>query len=389
MLISQRVTGGPLAHLAYGAWSEAEDVLASTTGWPIGLLDRHGMEPRIRVRRIAGRVARRALRRQILVPPTRLGPTVDGAEHVFFLAHGPWDLPLLEQLKSLRGSGAIISMWMPEVWPVELGDHRLAFESYSMVDHIFVGIDEAVEPLRHIAPNSQVRVLPPAVDVERFRPTVVGLERGISILGIGRRDPAQHEELLDWASSRGKLYVYDTTKSRAIDWREHRQALANWYQHSDIAICNYAKMGADAETGGLRVLPGRLFEGLAAGAIMVGIPPDIAIQHRVLGTDVVEPLDESDGALAAMLDRLIDSDAALAIRARNIALACRGHDWGHRWQSMFNVLGIEIPCGLKSRLEGLSKAADEVEELAAAADEPELLILEDGIDVDLGPGSRQ
>ncbi len=376
MLISQRVTGGPVAHLAYGAWSEAEDVLASTSGWPIGLLERHGMEPRIRVRRVAGRMLRRTVGRSALIPPTRSAPRFDAVDHVVFMAYTPWDLPLLEQLKSLRGSGATVSVWMPEVWPTGLEDRRLAYECYSMVDHVFVGIDEAVEPLQRLAPDSQVHVLPPAVDVDLFRPSGPFGARGIAVLGIGRRDPDQHAELLEWSRSRGGLYLYDTTKSEAIDWKEHRRALANWYRHSSIAICNYAKMGNEHETGGLRVLPGRLFEGLAAGAIMVGIPPDSAVQTRVLGCEVVasiEPGDDSgsgfsngsgDGSLSAALDRLGEGPEAEATRVRNIALACRGHDWGHRWRTMFGVLGIPIPCGLKSRLEELEKAANEMEELA-------------------------
>lgn len=363
MLISQRVTGGPVAHLAYGAWSEAEDVLAATSGWPVGLLDRHGMEPQVRIRRVAGRMARRVLRRSLLIPPTASEPDVEQPEHVVFLAYTPWDLPLLERLKSLRRSGATVSVWLPEVWPVTLEDPRLAYECFSMVDHLFVGIDEAVEPLRRLAPDSQVHVLPPAVDVELFRPPSPFGARGISVLGIGRRDPDQHRELLEWAKHRSALYLYDTTTSAAVDWKEHRLALANWYQQSAVAICNYAKMGRENETGGLRVLPGRLFESLAAGALMVGVAPDPAIQRRVLGTEVVEPVEPRPGSLVAVLDRLGSGPEAQSIRVRNIALACRGHDWGHRWKAMFEVLGIALPCGLKSRLDDLGKVATELEEL--------------------------
>lgn len=352
-----------MAHLAYGAWSEAEDVLAETTGWSIGLLDRHAMDPRIRLRRVMGRMGRRTLRRSMLMPASRSEPVVDGADHVVFLAHGAWDLPLLEQLKSVRRSGATISMWMPEVWPRDLGDRRLSYDCYAMVDHLFVGIVEAVEPMRRIAPSAEVHVLPPAVDVERFRPPGAYGDRGIAVLGIGRKNPAQHADLLDWAKRRRALYLYDTTRGTAEDWREHREALANRYQHSNIAICNYAKMGSETETGGLRVLPGRLFEGLAAGAVMIGIPPDRSTQRRVLGTEVVEPVAETGGSLADMLDRFSDAREAQEIRARNIALACRGHDWGHRWRSMFEALGLAIPFGLQSRLDDLAKAANRIEEL--------------------------
>jgi glycosyltransferase involved in cell wall biosynthesis len=362
LLISQRLTGGPVAHLAYGAWAEAEDVLASTANWPVGLLDRHGMDPRIRVRRVAGRFARRFGPRATLVPPTRSVPVVESTEHVVFLAYTPWDMPLLEQLKGLRTSGATISVWLPEVWPTGLDDPRLAYECFSLIDHIFVGLDEAVDPFHRIAPNSEIHVLPPAVDVEMFRPATPFGHRGVTVLGIGRRDAAQHDELLDWSTRRDELYVYDTTKGRAPDWKEHRRALAGWYQHTSIAVCNYAKMGSESETGGLRVLPGRLFEALAAGAVMVGVPPDPAVQQRVLGCEVVQPIEP--GSLSSTLDRILADERVPDLRRSNIALACRAHDWGHRWRTMFSALGMAVPVGLRNRLSDLDKVAAKLEEIA-------------------------
>lgn len=349
--------------MAYGAWNEAEDVLASSVGAKIGMLDRHSQERPIHTRRVLGRALRRIGGRSRLLPATKREPTTEGLDHVFFMARTPWDLPLLERLHSLRRRALTVSVWLPEIWPSELSDPRLKFESYDMVDHVFLGIDEAVEPFAEIAPNSEIHVLPSAVDVMRFAPIDPFTPRGIAVLGIGRRDTQQHAEILEWASNRRALYLYDTVRGQAIEWLEHRQALANSYQHSNVAICNYAKHDMPAVTGDLRVLPGRLFEGLAAGAVLIGRPPDEETQRRVVGEIVVEPLDGSRNQLKGLLDRFSDPAEAQVIRNRNLALACRGQDWGHRWAEALTVVGLPVPFGLQNRLDDLSKRALEYEEL--------------------------
>ena len=366
LLISQRTeVAGPGGHLAYGAWAEAEDVLAEAAGAPIGVLDRHSHDRPIHFRRVMGRAARRLSGRRRLLPATAIGPTVEGADHVFFMARGAWDLPLLERVRSLRADGVSISVWIPEIWPRELADDRLRYECYAMVDHVFVGIDEALVPFREIAPHAAIHVLPPAIDVARFAPIDPGAPRSIAVLGIGRRDPAQHAEILDWARRRQALYLYDTVKGQAVDWHQHREALANWYQHANVAVCNYAKHDVPDEIGGLRVLPGRLFEGMAAGAVLVGVPPDEDRQHRVLGTTVVEPLDGTRNQLAEVLERFSDPAEARAVRIRNLTLACRGHDWAHRWKTAFETVGLPVPFGLQNRLDDLDKRALEYETHAA------------------------
>ncbi len=199
----------------------------------------------------------------------------------------------------------------------------------------------------------------------RFAPVDPLRPRGISVLGIGRRDPVQHEEILDWAASRQALYLYDTVRGHAADWEEHRTALAGWYQHTNVAICDYAKHDLPAVTGGLRALPGRLYETLASGAIPVGLPPDLERQNRILGQPVVEALDGTAHQLAGLLDRFRDPVEARPLRIRNLALACRGHDWGHRWAAVYEAIGMRVPFGLQNRLDDLAKRADEFERLIA------------------------
>lgn len=370
MLISQRTkTGGPGGHLAFAAWYEAEDVLAEAGGLVIQPIGTHSEQLAVRARRVVGRGLRRALGPDQLLPPSLTGPSVTGHGHLFFLAHSVWDLCQLEQLRSLRRSAATVSVWIPEIWPRDLRNPKIRHECYSMIDHVFVGIEQAVEPFADFAPNVDVHVLPPAADVLQFAPSDPLRPRGISVLGIGRRDVEQHRRILEWADIRQALYVYDTVQGRAIDWAEHRAALARQYQHTNVAVCNYAKHDSPTITEGLRVLPGRLFEGLAAGAVLVGIPPDEDLQHRVLGQTVVEPLDGSGRGVGAVLDRFADPGEAEPVRIRNLALACRSHDWSHRWRDAMHRVGLPIPFGLRNRIDDLAKMADYYEGLLVGSNQ--------------------
>lgn len=358
VVLSQRDTAGGLAQqLAYGAWNEAEDIAVEFGGATLGLLDKHSQNRRVKARRIIGRATRRVGGKSISLPAigTGLLNHVDAADHLVLMAYGAWDLPLVERLRQLRSAAKTVSVWMPEVWPSELDD-RINYESYGMVDHVFVGISEVVDDFRSIAPNAHVACVPPATDVMTFCPSSVDQERSIAVLGVGRRDAEQHQQLLEWSEQTGRLYLYDTVSGQAPSWAEHRRNLAGWYRQSRVAICNYGKHDRPEETGELRIVPGRLFEGMAAGAILAGKPPSEANQREIVGDIVVNSCEH--GELGALLDTYTEPGAGREQRVRNMTLACRRHDWGHRWRDIFTAIGEPVPATLADRITQLSQRAD-------------------------------
>ncbi len=366
VVLSQRsAPGGPAGQLAYSAWNEAENILVEVGGARLGLTNRHRRHPRVRARRIAGRGLRRVGGADRLVPARSSGllEPIDQADQLIFMAHGAWDLPLVERLGRLRRTAKTISVWMPEVWPSEL-DRRLAHEAYSMIDHVFVGISEVIEHFRHYLPNADIHCLPPAVDVLTFGAGEIEPRRNIAVLGIGRREPTQHAQLLEWAAANQELYLYDTLRGKAVSWREHRDAVANWYRQSRMAVCNYGKHDRPAEIGQLRIVPGRLFEGLAAGAILIGMPPDERNQRELVGEVVVESTETAD--LKTLLDKYNDPAAARQMSLRNASLAARRHDWGHRWRDLFRIVDLAVPERLDQRLAHLEARADEIDRRRAA-----------------------
>jgi hypothetical protein len=358
IVLSQRDTVGGLAQqLAYSAWNEAENIAASVAGARLGLVDRHGNSGPVRARRIAGRAVRRIGGRSILLPALGSGlvDRIEPADHLVLMAFGAWDLPLVERMRELRSRARTISVWMPEVWPSEL-DQRIFFEAYAMVDHVFLGIREVLDDFASIAPNANIECVPPAADVMAFAPPGADGERGIAVLGVGRRDPVQHEQLLAWSDSTGRLYLYDTVRGEAESVTEHRRNLAGWYRRARVSICNYGKHDRPDEIGDLRIVPGRLFEGLAAGAVLVGRPPSEDNQREIVGDVVVHSTETED--LIGLVDRYSRPGADRDERARNMALAARSHDWAHRWHLMYSAVGEPVPEALSARIEALSARAD-------------------------------
>lgn len=359
LLSQQEALGGLSSYLAYGAWNEAEDVLVTSAGAELVLVDPNPNTTAVKARRLTGRAVRRIAGQSVMLPTLKSSPRDVRGANVIFLAYGPWDLPVLERIKELRRHADSVSLWMPEVWPRLLRDERLKFEGYDMLDHIFVGVEEAVEPFRAIAPSATIRYVPPATDVVLFGAHDLDRPRGIDVLGIGRRDTEQHSTIMDWAERNGKLYLYDTLHGSAASWREHRENLASWYRHSKVAMCNYAKHDETPLVEDLRVIPSRLFEGLAAGAVLVGMSPSERDQRDLLGMSVVESTDDYE--VTALLDKYGSETDARDLRYRNAAMACRGHDWAHRWRTILHEIGLPEPVGVTERIHSLAARADEIE----------------------------
>ncbi len=357
MLSHRGTRGGAADALAFGALHEAEDVLVEHSDAELRPLRNHARRPGFRARRVIGWTARFALRRPILLPATSLRQR-HPAGHVVLLAHSLRDLGLLEQLRDVRRQARTVSVWVPELWPTAMTSPTLPYEPYALIDHLFIGVGDVAEQCRSLAPNADVHVVPPATDVVRFAPDEPGGTRQIAVLGIGRRDPVQHEQLRRWSLRTDKLYVYDTLVQEAVDWRQHRESLAHWYRHSHVSVCNYAKHDMPDIVGEIRLPPFRFYEGMAAGTLLLGMAPDEARQKDLIGRSIVDPLIDD---LTSTLNPVVDADPLrpdlTKTRNDHVATASAGHDWGHRWAEILGVLGESVPERLAGRLERLSSKA--------------------------------
>jgi hypothetical protein len=371
-LLTQRdCTTGSALFPAYGVWREAEDVLLDAIDADLVHLDLAIEAPRVRVRRKVGEVLRWAGGPQRSVPAftgsQALRPLEGRYDAAIFLAFSIWDLQLVERLGPLRRYADRIAVWFFETWPSSYTDGKVLLEPFHAVDDIFVGLERSVEPLAATL-GRPVTYMPMAIDTLRFCPDGPTSERQIDLIGIGRRREEQHEQMLAWSLDRERFYLYDSVElERPAD--NHRDNLGRWYATSKLATCNYAKSDRPDIVGDLRVLPGRLFEGLAAGAGLLGIPPDPESQRNLFGRTVVYPTPDDPRALPEFLEDLIHRHGPSEASA-NVRTALAGHDWVHRWIALFNHLELDVPDTFLDRVNRLQRQAEKFADPTGRFDVP-------------------
>ncbi len=373
LIISQRERPDGYARKpGYVAFTEAEDVLATSTDADVVMIDTDPTGLGAKAWRLSGGVARRlagspnSLPGAPLVSPRTVRPTKlrEHYDLAVFVGFAFWDLPLLEGVPRLRSIADRVVVWVPEVWATEFEDARLQYQPYGLADHIFVGMKATAQLMGSFAP-CPVHHLPPAVDVTRFA-APPHTPRPIDVLGIGRRDPELHDGLVAWSRRTMALYMYDTlSAATTIDPVEHREYLGELYRRTSLAITHHAKFDAPDVIGDQRETPGRLWEGLAGGAVMVGYPPDETLQRELIGQPVVIPLPADRRRAADLIGDLAGANHE-ARRRRQVQLALRGHDWVHRWIRIFTLAGMEIPDGLARRAGQLAVLADRLEPSVAS-----------------------
>jgi len=128
-------------------------------------------------------------------------------------------------------------------------------------------------------------------------------------------------------------------------------------------IANRAVIDQPELTGMQQEISGRYYEGAAAGAVMVGFPPDTEEFRRQFfwdGAIIPVPFQAPHiGSILAELDR--DPARLARIRKSNVVNALRHHDWVYRLRSMFETLGVAPTAGLVAREQKLWALAEEIE----------------------------
>lgn len=366
LIVSQRARRDGFGRQpAYVPFLEAEDTLAEAAGADLVTIDASTGDRRIQVRRLAGRQLRRLSHGGRTLPPlaipgigtTRIELPRRRYDVGVFVGFTNWDLPLLERLPEVRQACDHLLAWLPEVWASDLERPAARYEAFGMLDSLAVGMEAGARILATMAPLP-VSYVPLAVDTLRFAPNDPSQPRPIDVLGIGRRDPELHEALLDWSHKAGKLYVYDTmTGAKVPDIAAHRRNTGDTYARTSVALTNYAKVDQPEVTRGEREIPGRLWESLAAGALMVGAPPGEDQQQRVIGRPVVIERPDDPAGTVELIAELVAADHRDA-RVASTQLALRQHDWAHRWDRIFRDGGVAVPRGIEARIDNLAAMAD-------------------------------
>jgi hypothetical protein len=356
--------------VGYCAAYEFEDIVAEVMGAEIvAPTDQRGLDVSRRVYK-ATRLLTGSRRLAESLRPHATARTLTSG-HDLFLAvfNHPYELFTLNAIAGWRERCRVAACYLVEAWEGGLPTYLL--ELLRGFDHVFVGVRDTTERTAQIT-GRPCSYLPMGVDTLRFHPSRAGSPRAIDVCGIGRRSKITHEALVRLAQTKGLFYFYDTVAQASIgrgilkqvtfqvtDHREHRLLLANLLKRTRYFIANRAHADQPSWTGGVDEIAARFYEGAAAGAIMIGDPPqtdDFRDQFGWQDSVVRMPFDAPDvGDLIRQLDA--DPERTTRIRRDNVTNALLRHDWVYRLRAVLETLGVPPPAPLVAREQSLRALA--------------------------------
>ena len=290
----------------------------------------------------------------------------------------PYELLALNAIDRWRERSRVAACYIVEAWSGRLPPYLA--EALKGFDHVFIGVKGTVDEIARIS-GRPCSYLPMGVDALRFCPHPNPVPRTIDVCGIGRRSPVTHAALLaEGRRDRNFFYYYDSIQTapsrgatRSITFRvsdpaEHRVLLGNLLRRSRYFIANRAWVDNSAMLKGRDEIAARFYEGAAAGAVMIGEPPDSPQFREEFGwPEPVIPIPFEAPDIAAILAQLDADPKRLArIRTDNVVHALQQHDWVYRFRPILEFAGIAPPDRLLAREARLQELANEVRRVGVA-----------------------
>jgi hypothetical protein len=368
LLLSQRRIADLVAYcLAY----EFEDTVAAVTGAKrIDVTDLQGLEFSRRAYKLARRASGSPGLARRLSPYPRSNVVLEREFDLFFPVFSHvYELYSLATLPRWRQHCRKAACFITEVWSDQLPQYLL--ELLSDFDHIFIGHHHSVQDVARTT-GRPCTYLPLAVDVLRFTPASLDQSRPIDVCNIGRRSAVTHQALLADAERRQSFYYYDTVAASGFDRKqrtfrvdsphEHRLMLATILKHSSCFMANRSRVNSPEFTVGRDEIAARFYEGAAAAAIMIGEAPETEEFKRQFDwSDAVVRIPFDCPHIGDVLADLNGDPKRLrAIRRNNAREAALRHDWLHRIQVVFDVLGLAPTEQMRGRAQRLAQIASRV-----------------------------
>jgi Glycosyl transferases group 1 len=365
LLLSQRRIADLVAFcIAY----EFEDTFAAVTdAQRIDATDLSGLEFSRRAYKLARLASGSPSVARRLAPYPRSKVVLEHDFELFFpvFSH-TYELYSLATIPNWRQRCRKAACYITEVWSEMLPEYLL--ELLSAFDHVFLGSRHGVQDVARIT-GRPCTYMPLAVDVLRFTPRSLDQPRPIDVCNIGRRSPVTHQALLEEAERQLSFYYYDTVAASGTDLKhrtyrvdsphEHRRMLATILKHSRCFIANRSYVNRPEFTQGREEISARFYEGAAAGTVMIGEAPRTEEFERQFDwPDAVihMPFDSPDiGRILADLNG--DRERLREVRRNNARETALRHDWLHRIQVVFDVLGLAHTDGMRARAQRLDQIA--------------------------------
>lgn len=291
----------------------------------------------------------------------------------FFVAWSPQSLVELSRIRNWRGRCKIAVAYLFELWSSTLKQDRQYLRLLDQFDHVFM-LHSASIPRLSPYTRAPCSFLPTGVDCLTFTPYPSPPKRVVDVYSMGNRATQLHGQLLDLAEQRGLFYLYDSlasTDSRVKDWREHRLLLANIIKRTRYFMGLSPVAAATAKAGkiaGEQVLPARLFEGAAGGAVILGTAPQCPEFRECFDwPDAVIEISPESGDMATLIEQLDSQPRRIERARRTNAVRCLlQHDWAYRWERILSAVGMDPLPQLQHRKSRLRDEAAAAMSAAAA-----------------------
>jgi hypothetical protein len=306
-----------------------------------------------------------------LAPLPRSQVVLDCDFELFFpIFNHTYELYSLATIPNWRQRSRKAACFINEIWSDMLPEYLL--ELLADFDHVFLGCRNSVKDVARIT-GRPCTYLPFAVDVLRFAPSTPDQPRPIDVCNIGRRSQITHQVLLEEAERRQSFYYYDTVAASGSDLkhrtfrvdapREHRGLLATLLKHSRYFVAHRSYVNRPEFIAGRDEISARFYEGAAAGTVMIGEAPrsgEFKQQFDWPDAVIHVPFDSPDiGHILTDLNG--DPKRLRAIRLNNVRQAALRHDWLHRIQVVFDVLGLTPTDEMRARAQRLEHIASQAQ----------------------------
>jgi len=231
---------------------------------------------------------------------------------------------------SARRAAFVVDGWKPAL--AKIGLAAVA----QRLNPCFVSYREALGELRQRFPQGRFEWLPFGVDTQVF--DVTPGERDIFAFWMGRRYEPLHQALLNYCGARGLDYRY-----RLHDEFLSAEDLGRLAGRSRYFIVTPPDLDGPERTGGFSPLVMRYFEGLSAGARLLGVLPRSGEYEELLPREAILQVapDGSDLEARIAADQA-DPDGWSAV-AHARTLVRTEHSWSRRAEQIYARLSSEAP----------------------------------------------
>lgn len=279
---------------------------------------------------------------------------------LFFAAFSfPAEAGSLRNLKGWRERSRQAACFLNEVWTKDTKVLKAYAPILRQFDHVFLHVGASL-PLVASILGRPCHLIHVATDTLRFCPFPDPPARVVDCYSFGRRISPIHQGLLQIAARKPFFYLYDTVNNFAvINSSEHRRLLAETAKRSRYLIAYKHNLNATNQTGGDEALGGRLFEGAASGAILLGMAPTCPEFETCFGwTDAVVELPVAANDVESfLLDLDAQGERIREARRNNVTASLRSHDWVHRWSAILETVGMKPLAALDARKRRLTDLA--------------------------------